>query len=83
MKQQIIKIKTDEENPEPIELIAKAVIAMSDNFQKALNSGLTERAIVVLIHDAIPGRESVSIQDIKTVLKYASELKKHYIKQTK
>lgn len=79
MGTQTINIKTNEENPETVELIAESIIKISDAFEKIKNSRLTERAIHLLIKDAIGG--SIGITTIKTVLDASANLKKHYIKQ--
>jgi len=43
-----IKIKTNEENPEPVEIIASSIIAMTDAFEKIQNTH-DRRGLVVLI----------------------------------
>lgn len=77
-KDQIVKIKVSEEDPESVELIAKSIVAVSDSFEKLLNSGLSERAIVLLLHDLIPGYCGVGIKHIEAILKYAPKLKSTY-----
>jgi hypothetical protein len=79
MGKQTITIKTSEENPESVELIADSIIKISDAFEKMKSSKLTERAVHLLIKDAIGG--SVGIPAIKQVLDASANLKKYYIKE--
>ena len=74
-----IKIKKDEDNPEPIELLAKSIIQVSDAFEKIQKSNLTERAIIVLLQDGI-GPSYINKQQIKLVLDNLPRLKSWYIK---
>jgi hypothetical protein len=76
-KTQTIKVKVNEENPEPMEVIAKSIIDVADAFQKLRGSRLKERVIVLLIKDCC----SVGINDIEKVLDAASKLKDVYIKK--
>lgn len=73
------KIKQDEKNPEPTEVIADAIIKVSEAFEKLKSSKLTERAILLLIKDSIPGQ--MGMGDIKTVIDAAFHLKDRYIKK--
>jgi len=77
MGKQTVTIKTDEENPEPIELIAQAIIDLSDAFKKIESSRLTKRAIILLIKD----RCYVNMKDIEIILDIAPKLKDYYIKK--
>jgi hypothetical protein len=76
-KTQTITVKTNEENPEPLEVLAKAIIEVSEAAQKFQNSRLKSRAILVLIKDMT----SLSMRDIETVLNAAAKLKDVYIKE--
>lgn len=78
-KNQVISIKTDQENPEPVELIAKAIIDISKSFEKINKSSLTNRAIVLLLHDILKSK-GVGIKEIELVLQYAPKLKHYFIK---
>lgn len=79
MPSQTIKVTSKEENPEPVELIADAVIKVAEGFDKINKSRLTERAIVLLLHDAI-GVTYITKKQIGYVLKYAPKLKDYYTK---
>lgn len=76
----IITIKTDEENPMPVELIAENIKKVADSFSKALNSGLTKQAICLLIQNAMPASQRISVTDINNVLVWASNLRKYVTK---
>lgn len=72
-------IKRSEENPEPTEIMAEAIIKISQAFEKIRNGRLTERALVVLIHDSIS--PPVSKSTIRAVLDSIADLKNQYIKK--
>lgn len=76
-----VRVKTDAEKPIDIDLIAESIAAVAGNFEKALKSGLTMRAIVLLVHDAIPAKFSVSKKDIELVLQYAPIIKTYLNKK--
>lgn len=48
MKKQIL-VKLDEQNPEPVEVIAKAILEIAEAMKKINASRLTRKAIVALI----------------------------------
>jgi len=73
-KAQTITIKTDEENPMPIEIIAETIKAVSDNMSKALNSGLTLKGICVLVNASLPSNNKIGLKDIELILTTASKL---------
>lgn len=77
-KKQTVTIKSNEENPEPIELVAASIIKISEAFEKISNSGLRQRTIVLLLHDAI-GPTKIGKKDIELVLEYAPRLKDIYV----
>lgn len=75
---QTITIKSNEENPEPLELIAQSIIKVSEAFAKISTSRLKQRVIVLLIRDM---NASLKISDIEAVLNTVPKLKDHFIKQ--
>ena len=77
---QTIRIKTDEENPVDVELIAEAIIQIAEAFEKINNSQLSRRAIVLLLQDMI-GTGKIGKQQIELVLDNAAKLKEYYIKK--
>ena len=65
-------------HPEPkikTEILAEAIVRISDGFTKLQASGLNERAIVVLIHGYEPG---ISKTDIKAILGALRQLSAWY-----
>lgn len=74
-----IKIIKDELNPESTELLAKSIIQVAEASEKLLNSGLTKRAIEVLLQDGI-GASKISKGQIRLVLENLPRLKAWYIK---
>jgi hypothetical protein len=76
---QTIAVKSDEQNPEPLELIAKSIIELSDAFKKIEEGPLAEKTIVLLLQDAT----GLTQRDIKAILHAAPRLKNWYVKQTK
>lgn len=55
---------TKSDPPESTEILAEAIVRIGDGMKKLTESGLNEKAIVVLLHDAT----GLSKRDIKTVL---------------
>lgn len=74
-----ITIKKDESNPESTELLAKSIIQVADASLKLLNSGLSKRAIVVLLQDGI-GVTKINKKQIELVLENLPRLKAWYVK---
>lgn len=87
MATKTITVKTDEENPEPVEIIADALIKISEAFDKMKSSQLTKRALLLLIHDncGMAGntyrRKKPTLAQIEEVLDSVETLKKAYIKE--
>lgn len=75
-KTKTITVKVNEQNPEPLEILAKAIIDLSDGLNKTLDSKLTKRAIVALLKDST----GLPKGEIETILNAISELKKAYTK---
>ncbi len=75
-----IKIKKNEEQPESVELLAQSIIQVAEGFEKVINSKLTERALIVLLHDAI-GTAKITKAQIKLTLQALPRLKAWYIKK--
>lgn len=78
MTKQNIRIKKDTENPESVELLAKSIIQVSEAASKLLKSGLTTRAIVVLLQDGI-GMTKINKSQIYLVLNNLPRLKAWYV----
>lgn len=69
-----ITIVTDEENPIPVELIGESIKSISDTMSKVLNSGLTLKAICILINANLPSNNKIGLRDIELILTNASKL---------
>ena len=74
-----IRIKKNEENPESVELLAQSIIQVAEGFRKVLSSPLTQRGLVVLLHDGI-GQGKISKPQIRLVLEALPRLMGWYIK---
>lgn len=75
-KEQPVVVKQNEENPEPIELIAASIIEISTAIKKLNVSRVKARAIYVLIKDMT----GFPLGTIETVLNAAQSLEKTYLK---
>jgi hypothetical protein len=69
-----IKIVKNKETPEPIEILAEAVVRIGENMEKLEKSGLNRRGVIALVYDytKIPKR------DIEAVLDSLSKLRGWY-----
>lgn len=76
MPKQTITVKTDEENPQPVEIIAQSIIDISNAFQKINESRLNRRALVLLIRD----QTNLGMNEINLVLNIVPKLKDIYLK---
>lgn len=65
---------TKSDPPETTEILAEAITRISDGFERLKESGLNERAIVVLIQ----AETRLAQRDIRTVLKALRQLKGWY-----
>jgi hypothetical protein len=72
-----VTVKPDDQNPEPIEVLAKSIIDLADKFDRINSSKLNRKAIVLLLHDA----SKVNKRDIETILDVMPNLKQLYIKK--
>lgn len=75
MKQNIKVIK-NKEKPESKEILAEAIVRISESFLKLQESGLNEKAIIALIYDY----SKVSKSNILLVLNSLRKLKSWYCK---
>lgn len=76
LTQKTITVKTDEKNPEPLEVLAQSIIDVANAFDKINNGRVTQHAIILLIKDST----GLSQRDIKSVLIACENLKK-YVKK--
>lgn len=76
LTQKTITVKTNEKNPEPLEVLAQAIIDVASAFEKMNNGRITQHAIIVLLKDST----GLSQRDIKAVL-IACENLRRYIRK--
>lgn len=79
-KTKTVTVKTDEKNPEPLELIARSIIEVAAAFKKIEDSKLNQRVIVLLLSDMLKSR-GIGINQIEAILWAAPRLESHYLKQ--
>lgn len=90
MKTKEIIVKQNEENPVPVEIMAEAIIAISQGVKKLRAGPLNERALLLLITNAAPmagkslySRTPVSQKHVKAVLAGIEQLEREYLKPGK
>lgn len=71
-----IKVLISPENPEPPEVLAKAILEISQGFKNFLEAGLNRRALILLVQDSYPFK--VSRVDIGYVLDALPNLAKNF-----
>ena len=82
-----VTVKLNEENPEPLEIIAEAIIKISESIEVMKKSRLTQHAIILLIHDncsMIGGKfnkKKPTTKQIREVIDSIESLKTTYLKQ--
>ena len=64
----------------PTEVLADAIVAISDAVQKLRSGSLTDKALLLLIHNAIPQSDRPTQKQIAAVLDAAKSLKSIYVK---
>ena len=64
----------------PVEVIADALVAISDGIKRLRSGALNERALLLLIQHAIPQSDRLSVKQIKAVLDGAESLRSNYVK---
>ena len=79
-KQTPVKVITDTENPEPVEIIAKSILQIAEGFAKLTKSGLNERALIILLQSHI-GAGNINQTQIAQVLRTLPELGKLYLRK--
>lgn len=77
-----VKITKTEGAEESVELLAQSIVQVAKAAEKLVNSGLTERAIAVLLQDGI-GVSKISKSQIYLVLENLPRLKAWYVKEKK
>jgi hypothetical protein len=72
------RVKVTEPEVVEVEVLATAIVQISDSVRKLIDGPLTRRAIAVLIRDATT--PPVPLSTIDLVLDTAADLKKRYVK---
>jgi hypothetical protein len=76
-----IRVIKNEENPETPEVLAAAIIKISEAFERLMSTKeLTDHALVALLKD-MPGMQLVGKTEIRLVLDNLKRLKGYYIKK--
>ena len=75
-----ISIKKTEGAEESVELLAKSVIQVAEGFERMKDSPLTQRGLIVLLHDGI-GTSKITKTQIKLVLEALPRLKGWYVRE--
>jgi hypothetical protein len=73
-KTKTITVKVDEENPQPMEILAQSIIELSDGVKKLLAGSLNRRALIILLNAS----SGVSKTEIHNILISIEELKKDF-----
>lgn len=79
-KAQNIKVIKNEEKPETPEILASAIIQISEGFKTFLNSSLTQRAVITLLLDLPDPRNKVSRSEVELILNNLPKLSSYYVK---
>jgi len=74
------KIIKTEGAEESVEILAKSIVEISEGFEAFKNGPVTERTLILLLHDYI-GAASISKGDIKKVLNAIPQLKGYYLRK--
>lgn len=78
-----IKLIEDPENPNApptLEVMAEAIVKISEAAKKLMNSGLSEKALIILLHHGI-GASYISKRQIEYVLDALPDLKNWCVKK--
>lgn len=74
-----MKIINNEENPVEKEILAEAIVRMSEGVQKLSKNGLNKKAIIILIQD----QTKFSKREIESVIDAIGQLQRLYCVQGK
>lgn len=75
-KPNAVKIVQDPADPQPVEVMERAIVEVAEGARKLLGSRLRERAVFVLLRDAT----NESLSTIERVLHAAASLDKNYLR---
>lgn len=65
----------------PVEVIAGALVAISDGIKRLRSGSLNDKALMLLIQHACPSNDRPSISTIRTVLGAIESLKSEYVRK--
>lgn len=83
MKGAIMTIKHNEAMSVPTEILADSIVTVAQGMRRLLNGALGENALILLVQDAAGGRNAISQEDVKKVLRSAARLDELYIRKPK
>lgn len=78
-----VTIKQNEEQPVATEILAEAIVTVSRAMKKVLAGPLADNALILLIQDAAGGRNRISQDDVRLVLRNAARLEELFVRQPK
>lgn len=87
MKKVTVKLPVDKEDEVPTEVIASAIVSISEGIKKMRSGRLTDKALILLIQHAAPGKKSrfgskpVSSTEVKVVLEGLESLSATFLKK--
>lgn len=73
-KKNPLSVKQDSEKPVGREVLATAIVRISEALHELKRSGINERAIVALVHD----HSKLGKREVQIVLDSLAELRDHY-----
>lgn len=77
-----IKVLKNDEEDVPLEIFEQAIVDIANAAKRLLGSRLNERAVVILVHEAMPaGPNRPSRRDVLDVLNAAAGLEKKFLKE--
>lgn len=80
-----VVVKQDQEKPVPTEIMAKAIVDISEGVKKLRAGPLTDKALLLLIQHAAPTKgysgQRYGISEIKDILDGIENLEKAYVKK--
>jgi len=82
MKAPKMNITQDEKNPVEKNILAAAIVAMSDGVKRLESQGLTFEAIIILTLHNIPSKHrtgGIGQRDVEAVLRSLGELKTRFV----
>ena len=72
-----VQVVDDPDNQVPRQVLAQAILDISESMKELIQSGMNERAIIVLVRDSITGR-TLGKREIKAVFDALKNLRRHY-----